>query len=536
LQSKTIDPFGRSIYKYKHPLFEKSLHIFDKMPLAMLCTFKYYTKVPSINIGSPVLNSPMHVETRRVFLCHGGLSSTIPTLNVINELRYFPSFDYFRECEEKEENIFITKEERDNLRELESNKTKQKKNQNRQSPLSKSNSYIRINPASSRAKRHFEFGHPRKRVQEIQHALLWADPADTDIPNGNRCPFSLSTTRIFMAANQIDLIVRAHQYVNNGCALYHENKIMTIFSCIDYSGPNDASMAIIHLDQPTYISRSPPNPFGVVHISGIAAAATAASGYATELSKVIPPNDTKIPSMIDNKIISYQDSFSSNEFLAAHFVNPLQTILECALHSFEHTCRIDMSQNEIQALNRKILHRTTAARMRSFITGLSKRKSGLNSSLYFSSQFSTPYLPYTPISSKLNTLSSSSVVYSNNTNERRLSPSVSSVSPASTHSTLIDDNIIDDFISFTLSRFGVVTSSSNTNLQTAHISKSFHRNSMTISSLTDITGLPLGDIENLSLQLPKIRNEFLAVMSSSEKLISGGMKIIKMIFIVFITD
>jgi hypothetical protein len=49
------------------------------------------------------------------------------------------------------------------------------------------------------------------QMQEIQHTTLWADPGDVDLPNGNRCPYSLDTCRRFMAANEIDVLVRAHQ-------------------------------------------------------------------------------------------------------------------------------------------------------------------------------------------------------------------------------------------------------------------------------------------------------------------------------------
>jgi hypothetical protein len=93
----------------------------------------------------------------------------VPSLNVELEMPQMGNFDYFRDCED---------------------------------PL----------------QRKFFFGHHRKRFvkmiflffcmfishfvlvyffrdHDIQHTTLWADPGDADLPNGNRCPYSLDSCR-----------------------------------------------------------------------------------------------------------------------------------------------------------------------------------------------------------------------------------------------------------------------------------------------------------------------------------------------------
>ncbi|KAA6402706.1 MAG: hypothetical protein EZS28_001766 [Streblomastix strix] len=156
---------------------------------------------PLIDPPIPTLPQAPMVETRRILLCHGGMASLVPTLFVERELSQLQRFDYFRQCED---------------------------------PMQKE----------------FNFGHPRSREQDIQHTTLWADPGDVDLPNGNRCPYSLDTCRRFMAANRIDMVIRAHQFFPRGFMTTHENRVTTVFSSFDYCGHNEASVLLIKLTPP----------------------------------------------------------------------------------------------------------------------------------------------------------------------------------------------------------------------------------------------------------------------------------------------
>ncbi|KRZ16720.1 Serine/threonine-protein phosphatase beta isoform [Trichinella zimbabwensis] len=81
--------------------------------------------------------------------------------------------------------------------------------------------------------------------------LLWADPSDD---TENFTPNEIRNTSVIYGQNavrqfcndfSIDLIIRAHECVEEGFAYFADGKLITIFSCPNYNGNNNGAALII---------------------------------------------------------------------------------------------------------------------------------------------------------------------------------------------------------------------------------------------------------------------------------------------------
>lgn len=81
------------------------------------------------------------------------------------------------------------------------------------------------------------------RAQEVPHEgafcdLMWSDPDDIDTwrvsPRGAGWLFGSAVTKEFNHVNGLSLIARAHQLVQEGYKLMHDNNIVTVWSAPNY--------------------------------------------------------------------------------------------------------------------------------------------------------------------------------------------------------------------------------------------------------------------------------------------------------------
>jgi serine/threonine-protein phosphatase PP1 catalytic subunit len=84
--------------------------------------------------------------------------------------------------------------------------------------------------------------------------LLWADPESgiTDFEENDRGVSVIFGEKIvtdFNRKNDIDLIVRAHQVVDEGYEFFANRQLITIFSAPNYCGEFDNSAAILMIDE-----------------------------------------------------------------------------------------------------------------------------------------------------------------------------------------------------------------------------------------------------------------------------------------------
>lgn len=82
--------------------------------------------------------------------------------------------------------------------------------------------------------------------------ILWSDPSSEcenweDNDRGVSFVFSKEIVKRFIQKNNIDLICRAHQVVEDGFEFFADRNLVTIFSAPDYCGEysNSASMMLI---------------------------------------------------------------------------------------------------------------------------------------------------------------------------------------------------------------------------------------------------------------------------------------------------
>jgi len=84
--------------------------------------------------------------------------------------------------------------------------------------------------------------------------LLWADP-DTDCtdwaPNDRGVSFTFGPDVVenFLKRHEFDLIVRAHQVVEDGYEFFAKRQLVTVFSAPNYCGEFDNSAAMMSVDQ-----------------------------------------------------------------------------------------------------------------------------------------------------------------------------------------------------------------------------------------------------------------------------------------------
>jgi len=83
--------------------------------------------------------------------------------------------------------------------------------------------------------------------------LLWADPADISGfgPNDTETPLSFGADKVreFLAKANLDLVVRAHQVVEDGYEFFADRKLVTIFSAPNYCGEFDNAAAMLSIDE-----------------------------------------------------------------------------------------------------------------------------------------------------------------------------------------------------------------------------------------------------------------------------------------------
>lgn len=84
--------------------------------------------------------------------------------------------------------------------------------------------------------------------------LLWADP-DSNIKGwdeserGVSYVFGAEVVTNFLKRNDLDLIVRAHQVVEDGYEFFNKRKLVTIFSAPNYCGEFNNSGAMMNIDE-----------------------------------------------------------------------------------------------------------------------------------------------------------------------------------------------------------------------------------------------------------------------------------------------
>lgn len=83
--------------------------------------------------------------------------------------------------------------------------------------------------------------------------LLWADPAEIEgfAPNdrGVSVSFGPGVVKDFCELHQMDLVVRAHQVVEDGYEFFAERKLVTVFSAPNYCGEFDNAGAMLSIDE-----------------------------------------------------------------------------------------------------------------------------------------------------------------------------------------------------------------------------------------------------------------------------------------------
>lgn len=85
--------------------------------------------------------------------------------------------------------------------------------------------------------------------------VLWSDPDDGiedffgENERGISVTFSKKVLRKFLNDNQIDLVCRAHQVVEDGYEFFGDRTLVTVFSAPNYCGMFDNSGAIMTVDE-----------------------------------------------------------------------------------------------------------------------------------------------------------------------------------------------------------------------------------------------------------------------------------------------
>jgi serine/threonine-protein phosphatase PP1 catalytic subunit len=95
--------------------------------------------------------------------------------------------------------------------------------------------------------------------------LLWSDPSENVVgwgPNERQvsCTFSAKVLEQFLDKNDLDLICRAHQVVEEGYEFFGEQILVTIFSAPNYLGEFDNNGAVMQVDNELLCSFQILNP------------------------------------------------------------------------------------------------------------------------------------------------------------------------------------------------------------------------------------------------------------------------------------
>jgi serine/threonine-protein phosphatase PP1 catalytic subunit len=95
--------------------------------------------------------------------------------------------------------------------------------------------------------------------------LLWADPSETTSgwaanERGVSCTFGSKVLEAFLDKNDLDLVCRAHQVVEEGYEFFGEQTLVTIFSAPNYLGEFDNNGAVMQVDKDLLCSFQILNP------------------------------------------------------------------------------------------------------------------------------------------------------------------------------------------------------------------------------------------------------------------------------------
>lgn len=95
--------------------------------------------------------------------------------------------------------------------------------------------------------------------------LLWADPSELTSgwgvnERGVSCTFGTKALDLFLDKNDLDLICRAHQVVEEGFEFFGEQTLVTIFSAPNYLGEFDNNGAVMQVDKDLLCSFQILNP------------------------------------------------------------------------------------------------------------------------------------------------------------------------------------------------------------------------------------------------------------------------------------
>ena len=84
--------------------------------------------------------------------------------------------------------------------------------------------------------------------------LLWSDPEDNnqgwgENDRGVSCTFNEAVLKKFLEKNDLDLLCRAHQVVEEGYEFFGNRQLVTVFSAPNYCGEFDNNGAIMDVDE-----------------------------------------------------------------------------------------------------------------------------------------------------------------------------------------------------------------------------------------------------------------------------------------------
>eukprot|EP00929_Paragymnodinium_shiwhaense_P028642 TRINITY_DN16569_c0_g2_i1.p1 TRINITY_DN16569_c0_g2~~TRINITY_DN16569_c0_g2_i1.p1 ORF type:complete len:782 (-),score=139.54 TRINITY_DN16569_c0_g2_i1:67-2412(-) len=81
-------------------------------------------------------------------------------------------------------------------------------------------------------------------------ALLWSDPGEESgrSRRGMGCYFAPEVTKAFLETNNLQVLLRSHECVEQGYKILHSGLVSTVFSASNYDATNDACVAVVTSD------------------------------------------------------------------------------------------------------------------------------------------------------------------------------------------------------------------------------------------------------------------------------------------------
>lgn len=95
-----------------------------------------------------------------------------------------------------------------------------------------------------------------KRAEEqpedgLMNYLLWSDPKDengtSESIRGGTTMFGPDITERFLKDNHLELVIRSHEFIQEGYKIQHDGKCITVFSAPNYVGKMNNKGAIAHV-------------------------------------------------------------------------------------------------------------------------------------------------------------------------------------------------------------------------------------------------------------------------------------------------